>query len=687
MSFSFRNLFSQDESGNPAESRTKRDDSESSSIGIEGYQVSELLPFIPPAIAAEKIEIPMETTVIVPLPENGSGDVRLSTIYQSCPALFAAEITPLNDSVINLPVKNNGAPPPLSGNPFGDATGNGEENQIAANQTTKIMTKKDAQPASTESGEQPVYGFPPGADPESNPFAEHEPDSSSSVENPFSEDTGDPAVDSDSAIPAESSEDPVTSAPKSEAVEASLNPFGDSDSNGDGKPNEAMVTPFSEKVEEDEQIPAPFIPSEGSPPGQPLFEGTPDNEAEYVGPPPEAEGSPFASLEAADDDDEQPFESFIPVHMQEPEAPATEPQDQAQAQPQAQATDSQSMFSPLNQSKEPVFPGTPPAAPQEAPSSEAIQQGTTGDSTGYNATAVAEAFSLEDGKESVAEEPPETGVEIKNKKGEADDPKPELNSESPSSPPAVETPATESSPEIESAAAPLQDIALPSQAAPEPAPLSPLETPSPADTNREPLSPSSPSPEPEPGATSKTPAMVQPTTPASQPGPPSDPATATATAPASQSAPATRSDQKPSSPVAASGNTPARPGMRDIELRAVFSTDEGFTLKKVSEKVAAMDGVVSCAIVCSKGVIEDFDRPENSIGEKIQKMADHVRSLSTVTGVDGASYFTLHMDEVIMSFFFGEERILGVKHAPEAFQPGTREKLVLVARAIDSLEE
>src|SRR6056297_1222564 len=71
------------------------------------FLVSELLPFIPPAISAQS-GIPMEMEVSIPMPDSGSGEVKLSTIYQACPDLFAAEITPLNDSEVTLPVKLGG---------------------------------------------------------------------------------------------------------------------------------------------------------------------------------------------------------------------------------------------------------------------------------------------------------------------------------------------------------------------------------------------------------------------------------------------------------------------------------------------------------------------------------------------------------------------------------------------------
>jgi len=45
----------------------------------------------------------MELSVSVPLPEDGSREVRLSVLHHLCPALFAAEITPVNDLAITLP--------------------------------------------------------------------------------------------------------------------------------------------------------------------------------------------------------------------------------------------------------------------------------------------------------------------------------------------------------------------------------------------------------------------------------------------------------------------------------------------------------------------------------------------------------------------------------------------------------
>jgi hypothetical protein len=128
MSFTFRNLFS--EEGRDTSSKFSEGAKgtalrnivvSSSAEGARGAQpagnekieefertqsflVSELLPFIPPAIAA-KSGIPMEEELTLPMSSDGSTDVKLSVVYQVCPQLFAAEITPLNDSTLTLPAK------------------------------------------------------------------------------------------------------------------------------------------------------------------------------------------------------------------------------------------------------------------------------------------------------------------------------------------------------------------------------------------------------------------------------------------------------------------------------------------------------------------------------------------------------------------------------------------------------
>jgi len=82
------------------------------------YTIGDLLQFIPPALATREAVSP-EQQVQVELPADGSRDVKLSTLYQSCPQLFATEITPLNDSQLTLPESIGSVAPAAAVNPFG----------------------------------------------------------------------------------------------------------------------------------------------------------------------------------------------------------------------------------------------------------------------------------------------------------------------------------------------------------------------------------------------------------------------------------------------------------------------------------------------------------------------------------------------------------------------------------------
>ena len=177
MSFSFRNLFNQegempgdgaspvqfhnsDQTGAPS----SEDRASQSGLGRGGDAPSppdgessrtiqmtagELLAIIPPAISAQS-GISTDHPVNVPLPRDGSNDVKLSTLYQICPNLFASEITPLNDSVATLPTQLAGRTEPelkspdttaLSGpDPFADAA----KSPLRVKFSDEIPSEKDA---------------------------------------------------------------------------------------------------------------------------------------------------------------------------------------------------------------------------------------------------------------------------------------------------------------------------------------------------------------------------------------------------------------------------------------------------------------------------------------------------------------------------------------------------------------
>ena len=64
-----------------------------------------------------------------------------------------------------------------------------------------------------------------------------------------------------------------------------------------------------------------------------------------------------------------------------------------------------------------------------------------------------------------------------------------------------------------------------------------------------------------------------------------------------------------------------------------------------------------------------------------------VRSLAKLTGLPEARNFTLQTDRGIISLFVEGECCVMVHHEAVTFEPGVREKLILVARRLIDLEE
>lgn len=552
MSFILRDLFSEDDEDSQAEwsdsdmetgSRESAPPN-SSPPPVEGetYLVSELLPFIPPAIVASE-GIPMEKEIIIPLEESGSTDVRLSTIFQSCPELFDAEITPLNDSTVTLPAK----------------MGNPEE-------TSKVGTSPFDAPATPFGA--PGFGLPDAAeadaaagDPKDNPFWSPESDSGpvegfSSLEMPGA----------DSAIPS-----------------------GFSDSS----PAEVL----QKKEEPEEEAPLPEkksaktseAPMGGFEPASPPKSGNAFESPAEMAPPAEKTGfseNPFDSTESfstlfskkAEEDADLPF-------------PSTGGDDAtwgAMFETDADETSEGAQKS--------EFSGFGDMMKQE---------GASGEATVPEATIAPEEDAIEEG-------PPEPA------------PKEEI----PSGPPAsglsgVSTrDKTPVPPEKEPASFPEEKV---------------------YNTLRE-------------------------------------------TSPASQDA-TVKVEEEKLAPMA-----PAMPGemevsVRDLEFRALFSSDETFSLAKVAREVVAFEGVCACALATPAKLVQASQNEQSRLGDEAREMVDAIRNLAKLTGLPEARAFTLQTDRGTVSLFLEGDCCVTVNHLPTGFGPGVREKLILIARNIHKLQE
>lgn len=127
--------------------------------------------------------------------------------------------------------------------------------------------------------------------------------------------------------------------------------------------------------------------------------------------------------------------------------------------------------------------------------------------------------------------------------------------------------------------------------------------------------------------------------------------------------------------------------LRDIELRAVFGTNEAFTYKRVADLTANLPGVMACAIV-GPGIVVQAPRGRESgdLASRAGALVRSARDLAEATGMANSETFTFHTDSGVISLFTHGECCLTVSHAEGQFDPGVREKLILVARGLAGLE-
>ncbi|MAS94249.1 MAG: hypothetical protein CMO55_13715 [Verrucomicrobiales bacterium] len=278
MSFSFRNVFSpgDDESSNGQDNpfsaggapRESSPATPSKSSGGEvtvrrKFLLSELLALIPPAIAATS-GISIDDEVELPIPVDHGNDIRLSLLYHVCPQLFAAEITPLNDSTITLPgkVEEPAKSKSFSGEAadFSGGNASGREAPEAKDESASWKTYQPKVEMKQRDGERQE----PDSSPQetSNPFSSS-PSKEKETPNPFGMGGmtrgevekipggfDSPGLESESGSPFEWPPEPGSEGEEPTAAEneEEQNPFTSS---------EGFSTLFSKKAQDDEDIPFP----------------------------------------------------------------------------------------------------------------------------------------------------------------------------------------------------------------------------------------------------------------------------------------------------------------------------------------------------------------------------------------------------------------------------------------------
>ncbi len=604
MSFTLRNLFSEEDGEPGAELEPGEGESatrESAPAGMptaasdgQAYLVSELLPFIPPAIAASGT-LPMEKEVTIPIGKDGSSDVALSTIFQQCPELFEAEITPLNDSVVTLPLKLGKAKEPAKvGSSIFDAPG-------------------------TPFGA-PGFGLPPSG-PSTGESAEAE-------ENPFwSPDSGD-----DTPEPKESAKSPdagfsagFSDAPSKEVTQKD-------EGNAFGEP----AAPKPEK----ETPPADPMAGFGAP-------AKPKSENPFGDPAPREEAEPKSSGFS-----ENPFdsnESFSTLFSTKAEEDADIPFPGA-------GSDEASWGA--------MFDADGSGSQEDSPSSGETGLGEMMQKSDVNGHAAEETASkAEPFAPPKAEKAPEAEAaaepEAEKIPEAAATPNPQMN-------PFGDTPSMQSEAKPEVAAAPVEEAATNGFVSEKPA------------ADKTPVPPAeevAPEPTPTTSESEKTFSPVREAVPTQM------------EAQVDEASLKVEEEQ-----IGAVTKVPAMPGemevsVRDLEFRAVFSSDDSFTLAKVARKVVAFDGVSACALATPAKLVQASRNEQSRLGDEAREMVDAIRNLAKLTGLPEARAFTLQTDRGTVSLFLEGDCCVTVNHHSSGFGPGVREKLILIARNIHKLQE
>lgn len=659
MSFSFRNIFSPDDSEFEGSPESGAPNGFSAPAGAQPgrgnllpeaavadrgqpFLVSELLPLVPTAIVAAS-GIPMEKEIRVPVPADGSLDVKLSTLYHLCPELFAAEITPLNDSVITLPPRVGSTPAKASGNnalaasaifskPEASAGGGAFWSPV----TPAVVGSAAANPFSGESAP-PQNAFSAPGDP-APPAAAAKEKAAGGFDAPS------PSLGSNafSAPPVES---PVQgSAARPDAGFFGFNTPPTAKSEGEtassGNPFESdkgFATLFSKQAEQDAAIPHPSGPFGG--PAKPaesdgvwgaMFRGEVKDEPVEAAPDFESIGNLLSQAK-------QPAEPQAFV------APQTFGAAPAASAPAAEAFASGFGMMP------------PQATPAPAPAAEAAP------SAKQPAPEIAWSFDQTPPPAKIAPTPSST----------MNPAAPVFQAPEAFAPPAAAPKEPEIAPAAPKKEAPASfDFAQGFGAAFAEAPPAPAAAPEPVAT---------------PPAAAVEAVFAAAAAPVSEAPEKVDVAPVKEEPVAAIPAPVQNQE---ATPIAASpAPSSEEDDLRDLEMRAIFSTSERFNLSMVARKVVALPGINSCSLSTPAKIVHASRRDETRLGNEAREMISTLRSLAKLTGLPEARTFTLQTDRGIVSLFLEGDCCVTVNQETATFQPGVREKLILIARSIAKLRE
>lgn len=124
-----------------------------------------------------------------------------------------------------------------------------------------------------------------------------------------------------------------------------------------------------------------------------------------------------------------------------------------------------------------------------------------------------------------------------------------------------------------------------------------------------------------------------------------------------------------------------------ILLRALLDTDSDLTPQKVVEMACSLPGIAACVCIQGNQSISHIGahKPQaREFQKQATDLAQHLRTLAPLIGIEGAETFTMNSGDRLMTFCFPEGSILGVLHDAEPTL-GLRDKITLIARELSRM--
>jgi hypothetical protein len=124
-----------------------------------------------------------------------------------------------------------------------------------------------------------------------------------------------------------------------------------------------------------------------------------------------------------------------------------------------------------------------------------------------------------------------------------------------------------------------------------------------------------------------------------------------------------------------------------IVLRALLDTDSDLEPQKVVELTCRLPGIAACVCLHEGRAISHVGahKPQaREFQKQATQLAQHLKTLAPLIGIDGAETFTMNSGDRLMTFCFPDRAILGVLHDAEPTL-GLRDKITLIARELSRM--